>query len=148
MSVSSPSQETQRNSLYSLAAVGAVLLGILLTMGAYGHFAAVWEQMMSDETALPRRLLLMLPGATLAGTAVLNILLSKPLWQGRGYALTATLVGNLLATAYLVYLIIRGVPGHPIGIFLALEMSLVILLVSIRAGLVWPALADANIEKP
>ncbi|UHQ55794.1 hypothetical protein [Microbulbifer sp. YPW16] len=147
MSDSDSRQDLQRNSLYSLAAVGAVLLGALLTLGAYGHFAAVWGQMISEDTALPRRLLLMLPGVTLAGAAVLNILLSKPLWQARGYALTATLVGNLVATAYLVYLLVRGVPGHPIGIFLALEMSLVILLVSIRAGLVWPALADANIEK-
>ena len=84
-----------------------------------------------------RRLLLMLPGVMLVGTAALNVLLSKPLWQGRGYALTITLAGNLLTMLYLIYLMIKDVPDHPIGVFLALEMSLVILLVAIRAGLVW-----------
>lgn len=140
--LSSPTSGLQRNALYNLAAGGAVLLGAFLTLGAYGHFAAVWAQMMGEDTALQRRFLLMLPGAMLAGTAVLNILLSKPLWQARGYALTVTLAGNLLTTVYLIYLLIRSVPGHPIGTFLALEMSYVILLAGIRAGLAWPAVAE------
>ncbi|AOS97847.1 hypothetical protein AUP74_02445 [Microbulbifer aggregans] len=139
MSASSASQDLQRNALYNLAAVGAVLLGVLLTLGAYGHFVAIWGQMMSEDVALQRRLLLMLPGVVLAGTAALNILFSKPLWQARGYALTVTLAGNLLAALYLTYLMIQGVPNHPIGVFLALETSFVILLVSLRAGLKWPA---------
>lgn len=142
MSASSSSQGLQRNALYNLAAAGAVLLGVLITLGAYGHFVAVWSQITGEDTALLRRLLLMLPGATLAGTAALNILLSKPLWQARGYALTVTLVGNLLAMLYLIYLMIQGVPDHPIGVFLALEMSFVILLIAIRAGLVWPAASE------
>ena len=139
MSVSSSSGGLQRNNLYNLAAVGALLLGALLTLGANGHFVAVWAQITDEEAAPWRRLLLMLPGVVLAGTAALNVLLSKPLWQARSYALTATLAGNLLAMLYLIYLIIQGVPDHPIGVFLALEMSFVILLVAIRAGLVWPA---------
>ncbi|MEJ2419417.1 MAG: hypothetical protein P8Y45_21335 [Exilibacterium sp.] len=108
-------------------------------MGAYGHFVAVWAQMTGEDTAIQRRLLLMLPGAMLAGTAVLNILLSKSLWQARGYALTVALMGTMV---YLIYLLIRVVPDHPIGIFLALETSYVILLLGIRAGLVWPAIAE------
>ncbi|SDZ79675.1 hypothetical protein [Microbulbifer marinus] len=142
MSASSSSPGLQQNALYKVAAAGAVLLSVLLTLGANGHFVAIWAQVMSEDTALPRRLLLMLPGAMLAGTAALNILLSKPLWQARGYALSITLAGNLLATLYLIYLMIQGVPDHPIGVFLALEMSFVILLVVIRAGLVWPAAAE------
>ncbi|MFC6635598.1 hypothetical protein [Microbulbifer taiwanensis] len=140
--LSSPTSGLPRNALYNLAAVAAVFLSVFLTLGAYGHFAAVWVQMMGEDTAMLRRLLLMLPGAMLAGTAVLNILLSKPLWQARGFALTVALAGNLLTMAYLVYLLIRGVPGHPIGTFLALEMSYFILLVGIRAGLVWPAVTE------
>lgn len=144
MSASSSSPGLQQNALYKLAAAGAVLLSVLLTLGANGHFVAIWAQVMSEDTALPRRLLLMLPGAMLAGTAALNILFSKPLWQARGYALTATLVGNLLTMLYLIYLMIRGVPDHPIGIFLALETSYVMLLMGIRTGLVWPAPAHTN----
>ncbi|GMG86269.1 hypothetical protein [Biformimicrobium ophioploci] len=139
MSVSSWLQNPQRNALYNLAAVGAVLLGLLLILGARGHFVAVWAQLTDEDTDSLRRVLLILPGAMLAGTAALNLLLCKPLWQARRYALNLTLAGNLLATAYLIYLMIRGVPGHPIGVFLALEMSYVIFLAGIRAGLVWPA---------
>ncbi|WP_078085613.1 hypothetical protein [Microbulbifer mangrovi] len=142
MSASSAIQSVQHNSLYRLAAVGALLLSIFLALGAYGHFVAVWLQLAGEDTALLRRLLLMLPGVTLAGTATLNILFSKPLWQARDYALTATLTGNLAAMLYLIYLMIQGVPDHPIGVFLALEMSLVILLLGIRAGLVWPVEAN------
>jgi len=143
MSVSNFTGGLQRNSLYNalynLAAVGALLLSALLTLGAYGHFVAVWSQITGEDTALLRRFLLMLPGAILAGTAALNILFSKPLWQARGYALSATLAGNLFAMLYLIYLMIQGVPDHPIGVFLTLEMSMVILLIAIRGGLVWPA---------
>ncbi|MCO1335983.1 hypothetical protein MO867_16760 [Microbulbifer sp. OS29] len=49
--------------------------------------------------------------------------------------------------SYLLYLMICGVPNHPIGVFLALEMSFVILLVGMRVGLVWPAVAEASVEK-
>ena len=148
MSASNPIQGSQSNALYNLAAVGAVFLGVLLTLGANGHFVAVWAQMVDSDAALQRRLLLMLPGAMLAGTAALNILLSKPLWQARRYALTAALIGNLITMLYLVYLLMQGVPGHPIGVFLALEMSFVILLLGIRAGLVWPAAAETAADAP
>ncbi|MBB5210509.1 hypothetical protein [Microbulbifer hydrolyticus] len=148
MSVSSTTGDVQRNNLYNVAAVGAVLLAALLILGAHGHFVAVWAQIMDGDAAMQRRLLLMLPGAMLAGTAVLNIFLSKSLWQERGYALSITLTANLVAMTYLVYLLVRGVADHPIGVFLTLEMSLVILLAGIRAGLVWPAESVPAHAKP
>ncbi|MCQ3830698.1 hypothetical protein HXX02_14760 [Microbulbifer elongatus] len=138
MLVTNSNQDLHRNNLYNLAAVGALLLAAFLTLGAYGHFVAIWAQAMSEDAALARRLLLMLPGTILAGAAALNMLFSRPLWQAHSYALTATLVGNLLATLYLIYLMITGVPDHPIGVFLTLETSLLILLTALRCGLVWP----------
>ncbi|WP_444946626.1 hypothetical protein ACJJIP_08275 [Microbulbifer sp. VTAC004] len=147
MLVSRSIRALQRNALYRLAAISAVILGLFLTLGAQGHFTAVWPLVASDGMGLSRRLLLMLPGVMLAGTAVLNFLLCKPLWQVRGYALNVTLAGNLLAMCYLFYLMIRGVPNHPIGVFLALEMSFVLLLVATRAGLVWPAVTEASVGK-
>ncbi|BBM03224.1 hypothetical protein [Microbulbifer sp. GL-2] len=146
MSASRSTCALQRNALYRLAAIGAVILGLFLTLGAQGHFAAVWPLVTSDGMGLSRRLLLILPGVMLAGTAVLNFLLCKPLWRERGYVLNVTLAGNLLTMGYLLYLMIRGVPNHPIGVFLALEVSFVLLLVATRAGLVWPAVAEAPVE--
>ncbi|MFD1217728.1 hypothetical protein [Microbulbifer celer] len=134
----SPTPGLQRNALYNLAAISTALLGFFLTLGAYGHFGAVWGEILDADTAARRRIFLMLPGVMLTATAVLNILLSKPLWQARSYALNVGLAGNLLTTSYLVYLLVRGVPDHPIGAFLALEISYVVLLAGIRAGLVWP----------
>lgn len=147
MSASRATRVLQHNALYRLAAIGAVILGLFLTLGAQGHFIAVWPLVTSDGMDLSRRLLLMLPGVMLAGTAVLNLLLCKPLWQDRRYALHVTLAGNLLTMGYLLYLMIRGVPNHPIGVFLALEVSFVLLLVATRAGLVWPAVAETPVEK-
>ncbi|WP_299948526.1 hypothetical protein [uncultured Microbulbifer sp.] len=132
---------SQRNALYRLAAGSAVLLGLFLILGAHGHVVAIWPMVIDESTVIPRRLLLMLPGVMLIGTAVLNILLCKPLWQERGHALNVMLAGNLFAMSYLVYLMIRDVPNHPVGAFLTLEMSYVILLVGIRVDLVWPATA-------
>ncbi|WP_299592935.1 hypothetical protein [uncultured Microbulbifer sp.] len=136
--VHSTSPESPRNALCKLAAVCGLLLGFFLTLGAYGHFGAVWADIWQSDTALQRRILLMLPGLMLAATAALNILFSKPLWEARGYALNIGLIGNLLTAAYLAYLLVRGVPDHPIGVFLTMETSYVILLAGIRAGLVWP----------
>ncbi|AWF81646.1 hypothetical protein BTJ40_12870 [Microbulbifer sp. A4B17] len=146
MSASRSNPALQRNALYRLAACGAVVLGLFLLLGAQGHFAAIWPLVTSDSIGLSRRLLLILPGVMLAGTAVLNLLLCKPLWQERRYALNVTLAGNLLTTSYLFYLMIRGVPNHPIGIFLALEMSFVLLLLVTRNGLVWPVSAEPPVE--
>ncbi|AQQ66676.1 hypothetical protein Mag101_02700 [Microbulbifer agarilyticus] len=144
MSAFSATRDSQRNALYNLAAVGAVLLGLLLVLGARGHFVAVWPLLSDDSTGISRRLLLILPGVMLAGTAALNLLLCKSLWQRRDYAINLTLAANLIAAVYLIYLMVRGVPGHPIGTFLALETSFVILLAGIRFGLVWPAIADVE----
>ncbi|GAB2877209.1 hypothetical protein ACCI51_19080 [Microbulbifer echini] len=146
MWVSRSTRSSQRNALYRLAAIAAVILGLFLTLGAQGHFVAIWPLVTSDGMGLSRGSLLMLPGVMLAGTAVLNFLFCKPLWQERGYGLNVTLAGNLVTTSYLLYLMIRGVPNHPIGIFLALEMSFVLLLVGTRAGLVWPAVARVPVE--
>lgn len=147
MSDSRSTRVSQRNALYRLAAISAVILGLFLTLGAQGHLVAIWPMVTSEGTDLSHGLLLMLPSMMLAGAAVLNLLLCKPLWQERGYALNVTLASNLLTMSYLFYLMIRGVPNHPIGVFLALEMSFVLLLVVTRAGLVWPAVTEAPVEK-
>ena len=139
MSVSEAGNESQRNSLYSIAAVGGILLGAFLLAGAYGHFAAVWPGVTGEPDAATReRFSLLFPGIVLAATGVVNVALCRALWTGTYWALQLALAMNLLAAVYLGYLLTRGVPGHPIGEFLAVVLSYVVLLGAIRMGLIWP----------
>ncbi len=139
MSGSSPEGLPTRNSLHSLASVFGVLLGAFLLAGAYGHFEAVWP--IVDGGAEPeRRVALLLPGAVLLFTGLLNIGLCRALWTGAGWALLLALAANSLAVLYLGFLLYQSVvPDHPIGTFLALVSSFVLILAALRAGLTWPA---------
>jgi hypothetical protein len=136
--------QTSRNSLYSLASVGGVLLGFFLLMAAYGHFAAVWPAIDNGMSASGNsRFVLLLPGLILSTTGLINIGLCRVLWIGMGWALQLALVFNGLAAMYLTYLLLnQSAPDHPFGPFVALVSSYLILLGSIRFGLVWPAIAD------
>lgn len=129
-----------RNLLYVLAAIGGAFVGCSLLLGAYGHLAAVLPAIGGEDNAsIVRRLALVLPGLFLLVPGVLNFALCRFLWDGKLWSLRLALTGNGLALAYLVYLLWKGVPGHPVGIFLAIIASYVVLLGAIRSGLIWPA---------
>ncbi|MFK8017120.1 MAG: hypothetical protein AB8G17_16980 [Gammaproteobacteria bacterium] len=137
---SEPPGQGAPNLLHRLAAAGGVLLGLFFVAGALGHVAAAWPAV--DSSATPpgtRHFAILLPGLILLSTGLLNILLCKSLWSGTAWALQLALVINVIAAAYLAHLLSKGMPGHPIGIFVALVSSHVILLGAIRLGLVWPA---------
>lgn len=129
------------NSLYRLASAGGMLLGFLLLFAAYGHFSAVWPVVGSDTgSAEDNRFALFLPGLLLVITGLVDIGLCRALWLGMTRALYLALVFNLLAAIYFVYLMLtQGAPDHPIGPFVAMVSSYIILLIAIRLGLVWPA---------
>jgi len=140
MSASEKTFPVTRNALYSLAAAGAVLLGLFLLAGAGGHIVAVWPSLDAAANPTPGNpVTLLLPGGVLATTGVLNLGLSAPLWKGNRRALNWALACNIVAAAYCGWLLLRGVPDHPIGLFLAVTSSEVLLLSAVRAGLVWPA---------
>ncbi len=141
--VSDFDKRPSRNSLYSLAAIGGVLLGLFLIAAAYGHLSAVWPSIDSGMSASGNsRFVLLLPGLLLATTGLINIGLCRVLWIGMSWALQLALVSNVLAGAYFTYLLLsQEVPDHPIGHFVAMVSSYIILLGAIRFGLVWPAAA-------
>ena len=85
------------------------------------------------------RVTLLLPGLILATTGLVNIGLCRMLWPGVTWSVNVALVFNAVTTLYLVHLLRQGVPEHPIGIFLAMVSSYLVLLSAIRAGLVWPS---------
>jgi hypothetical protein len=133
-----------RNALYNLASGGGFLLGFFLLAAAYGHFSAVWPAIESATgSSGGGRFPLLLPGLLLAMTGLINIGLCRVLWIGIRWALQLSLVINLLAAMYFAYLLLGQVaPNHPIGMFVALVSSYIILLAAIRIGLVWPAVDD------
>ncbi len=140
MSVSSLVRRSPRNALYPLAAAVGVLLGALLLAGASGHFAAIWptlDRVPALTTA--ERFALLLPGSILLGTGLVNIAICWALWTGRYWSVPVALAANLIAAGYFAYLFSRGVPDHPIGLFLASAASHVLILAGIRLGLTWPA---------
>lgn len=139
--VSDPETQPARNSLHRLASGGGVLLGVFLLTGAFGHFVAVWPAFNAGVIASDNsRVALLLPGLMLAATGLLNIGLCRALWTGTMWSLQLALLFNGVTAVYLAYLLIHGVPDHPIGLFLALVSSYVLVLGAIRVGLVWPAM--------
>lgn len=140
MSVSDLVSQSPRNSLFPLAAAAGVLLGALLLAGASGHFAAIWPTLdRVPALTLAERFALLLPGSILLGTGLVNIAICRALWTGRYWSVPVALAANLIAAGYFAYLFGRGVPGHPIGLFLASATSYVLLLGGIKMGLTWPA---------
>ncbi len=138
------SSSMQPNGLHKLTALGAVLVGVFFLAGAYGHYEAVWPLITGDAA---NKTALIGPGAILAMAGVISIALCKPLWDGMGTALDATIVINVLALGYFLFLMGQGeVPDHPIGIFAGVVACNLVLLMATRLGLVWPAVAapDSN----
>lgn len=130
----------QHNDLYRLAAVTSVLLALFLFAGASGHLVAIWPEMSAtDAGATPRQWLLLVPGLVLAIGCVANGTLALGLWLRRALARNIALLVNAACAAYFAYLLAKGVPGHPIGIFLSLVLSQILILSGLLLGLVWPS---------
>ncbi len=134
------SKSSPDNSLFRLTSVVGAFLGLSLLAAAYGHFAAVWPAIDagSGESA-KSRFLLLLPGLVLTINGLINIVVCRALWLCMNWALNTALVFNAMTTIYLLHLLVHGVPDHPIGFFVALVLSVLVLLIAIRMGLVWPA---------
>jgi uncharacterized membrane protein len=79
-----------------------------------------------------------MPGTVLALGSITNVVLCRLLWTGSRGAQHVALVINSLVLLYLVYLLIRGMPDHPITIFTGVVACYLAVLASARAGLAWP----------
>ena len=139
MLVSSSTAKPLGNDLYRLVAVSSVLVGLFFAAGASGHIVAVWPMVVGETNDFyTQRQVLLLPGFVLATSCLVNFCACWPLWQGKRWALHLALIINLLASLYLGYLLHRGIPDHPIAVFLAVASTQVILLGAIKAGFIWP----------
>ncbi|WOJ97908.1 hypothetical protein R0137_04855 [Congregibacter brevis] len=134
------------NGLHKIAAAGAVIVGAFLIMGAYGHFAAVLP-LMSDAETLAAQLRLWVPGLILGSAGALSAAMVKMLWSGRRIALDVALGINTLAVLYFGYLLWKGVPGHPVGLFTGIVSCNLVLLLATRLGLIWPVINGGDTEQ-
>ncbi|MEM7707369.1 MAG: hypothetical protein AAF358_17555 [Pseudomonadota bacterium] len=142
--MSGSSQPPLKNSLYNVASVYGGLLGVFLIAGAFGHFAAIWPTVI-DGQGSDRLVGLFFPGVLLLATGLLNSGSCIAFWAGKRRWLPTVLLVNTVATIYLGYLLWQGVvPNHPIGLFLALVSSYLVLLGTLWSGLTWPAPATSG----
>jgi hypothetical protein len=140
MSVSDQARIAPHNSLHRIAAASGVLVGVFLLLGGYGHLVGVREALEAAiETPGESAFTLVLPGLLLIGTGLVDLGICRALWWGARWPVTLGLIANVIATLYVAFLLAEGLPNHPVGFFLALLSSHVVLLGAIRAGLVWPA---------
>ena len=121
--------------LCRIAAVSGVAIGALLLAGAWGHFAAIWDRLGDPDAS---RLSLLAPGIFLTVAGVINGALCVSIWAARRWAHWLALAANLFATGYFALLLSRGIPDHPIGLFLAVVAGHTLVLGAIAAGLTWP----------
>ncbi|MEM9305370.1 MAG: hypothetical protein AAGE01_24895 [Pseudomonadota bacterium] len=140
MSVSDTATPEAKNSLPRVASGAGVFVGIFLLLGGLGHLSGV-QAALERAAATPDEstFILILPALLLISAGAINLGLCIPLWRGLGWSINSALIANVLTTAYVAYLLSAGVPDHPIGTFLAILASFVVLLGALRAGLVWPA---------
>ncbi|MEL7448473.1 MAG: hypothetical protein AAFN78_04645 [Pseudomonadota bacterium] len=134
-----------RNGLHRVAAGGAVLVGIFLLMGAAGHFEAVLP-VVNDPGREGSGFALLVPGLILAAAGLFSVSLCKALWDARRWGINVALTTNALALVYLLYLMWRGVPDHPVALFTGIVACNLLVLVATRAGLVWPAQSPSSGE--
>lgn len=136
------------NGLYRLAAISAILVGVFLILGGYGHIVGVLPRISAAES-VAEQLRLWSPGLILGLAGAFSIALSRMLWGGRRLAVDAALGISALALSYLVYLLHRGVPEHPVGLFTGIVACQGVLLLALRAGLVWPVPGpDGELAEP
>jgi hypothetical protein len=108
-------------------------------VGANGHLQAVLPLVGEGSFTDDEHLRLLLPALILGVAGAVNIVLCKLVWDARPSGVSAALVTNSLALLYLVCLLWRGVPDHPIAVFTGIVASYIVLLAANRIGLVWPA---------
>jgi len=120
--------------LCKISAFAAVLVGVFLILGGYGHLEAIIAGIRSQGEQpgmafLPR----MATGGVLLIPGLFNIAASPWIWLGKSQALLLSLVLTLASFLYFVYLLVVGVPDHPIAAFAVIVGAYLALLIFTRS---------------
>ena len=102
-------------------AIVAVLVGIFLVLGGWGHLQAVGPGVWGAEDGVTSAgAIKLLPTAILLVGGLLNIALCKPLWDSRQWAYAVCIVITAAALVYLFYLLLSDLQDHPIPVFVGI----------------------------
>ena len=115
---------------YRVTALAAAAVGVFLLLGSFGHLGATWPMVRGTSLA---GLLLLLPGLFLLGLGLFNLLATWGLWKGSRPLYSAAVALNGIFLAYLAFLLVSGVPGHPLWFFTAMMGIYCGLLAVVRA---------------
>jgi len=113
-----------------LTASASLVVGVFLVMGGYGHLNAVipiW--LAQDQSFGISSLVLLATGGVLLLPGVINLVTCWWIWRRRKWAFVLSLAATSASFLYLAYLLITGVPGHPIVFFAVLIGAYLALLV-------------------
>lgn len=121
------------------AGVAALLVGIFLILGGQGHLAAMLEVVRESRQPLGfEHLSILATGGILLVPGMLNLGLAWWILRGRRAAVLTALLATLAAFVYLVYLLIIGVPDHPIATFVIVLGVHLFMLAATLKGLAVP----------
>lgn len=102
---------------YRLTALVAAAVGVFLLLGSFGHLGATWSLVRGTSLA---GMLLLLPGIFLLGLGLFNLFATWGLWKGSRPLYSVAVALNGIFLAYLAFLLLSGLPGHPLWFFIAM----------------------------
>jgi hypothetical protein len=122
--------------LTKITAVAALVVGVFLALGGFGHLQGTWGGISNNDELSGLQIFAMLAsGGVLLIPGLINIGSCIWIWRAKPKALLINTMVTLLAFAYLVYLLIAGVPNHPIGFFAIILAAYLVLLFNARKSL-------------
>lgn len=114
---------------YRLAALAAAAVGVFLLLGSFGHLGATWPLVQNTSVA---GWLLLLPGVFLLLLGLFNLLATWGLWKGSPALYSTAMALNGIFLAYLAFLLVSGLPGHPLWFFTLMMGIYCCLLAAVR----------------
>jgi hypothetical protein len=122
--------------LTKITAVAALVVGVFLVIGGYGHLQGTWGGLTdNNELSGLETFTMLASGGVLLIPGLINIVSCIWIWRAKPKALLFSILVTLIAFAYLFYLLVNGVPNHPIGFFALLLAAYLLLLLYTRSDL-------------
>jgi hypothetical protein len=118
--------------LFRFTSVAAFVVGVFLILGGAGHLQAIYEQIQTNHLTINFGLIPALAsGGVLVIPGALNLFICPWIGKGGNRAVLWCIFATLAAFLYLAYLMVTGVPDHPIMLFTLIVGAYLVLLISV-----------------